>query len=135
MTQDRLDAAKTIARDAGELAKRFFKDVSAPGWTWVIDPIDGTANFVAGIPQWCVILACVQDDATKIGVIFEPITAEMIWRPQGHGAFVNDTKLSVANTTGLNVGSVGVGTYERVGLPGRATSDLAGGRPDRRPKR
>ncbi|MEJ6747674.1 MAG: inositol monophosphatase family protein, partial [Yoonia sp.] len=34
---------------------------SKSGWTWVIDPIDGTANFVAGIPQWCVILACVQD--------------------------------------------------------------------------
>jgi myo-inositol-1(or 4)-monophosphatase len=30
------------------------------GYTWVIDPIDGTANFVTAIPQWCVILACVQ---------------------------------------------------------------------------
>jgi len=36
------------------------------GYIWVIDPIDGTANFVAGIPAWCVILACVHDDQTKI---------------------------------------------------------------------
>ena len=50
---------------------------SSSGWTWVIDPIDGTANFVAGIPQWCVILTCVKDDTTQLGVIFEPCHEEM----------------------------------------------------------
>ena len=86
---------------------------SRSGWTWVIDPIDGTANFVAGIPQWCVILACVQDDETKVGVIFEPCHDEMFWTTSGQGAYVNDTKLSVARTTGLDNGSVGVGMNGR----------------------
>ena len=86
---------------------------SKSGWTWVIDPIDGTANFVAGIPQWCVILACVQDDETKVGVIFEPSHDEMFWTTSGKGAYVNDTKLSVARTTGLDNGSVGVGMNGR----------------------
>lgn len=86
---------------------------SHSGWTWVIDPIDGTANFVAGIPQWCVILACVHQDATQIGAIYEPCTDEMFWAAAGQGAYVNDTKLAIARTTGLNDGSVGVGMNGR----------------------
>jgi len=86
---------------------------SKSGWTWVIDPIDGTANFVVGIPQWCVILACVKGDKTKVGVIFEPSHNEMFWATSGQGAYVNGTKLSVARTTGLDNGSVGVGMNGR----------------------
>ena len=160
MTTDRLDIAKTIARDAGAMALDFFRDLASldikakgaqdlvsnadlevetfvrsqiaarfpedgivgeehdnvatkSGWTWVIDPIDGTANFVTGIPQWCVILACVHEDQTKIGVIFEPSTGEMFWGAAGQGAFVNDTKLSVSTSDGLHDGSVGVGMNGR----------------------
>jgi myo-inositol-1(or 4)-monophosphatase len=86
---------------------------SSSGWTWVIDPIDGTANFVSGIPQWCVILACVKDDQTQLGAIYEPSADEMFWGEKGSGAFLNDTKLSVARTGGLNEGSVGVGMNGR----------------------
>ncbi len=160
MTSERLSAAKKIARDAGQLAREFFKDISAldikakgaqdvvsnadlevetfvrarlaeqfpqdgivgeehgnvastSGWTWVIDPIDGTANFVSGIPQWCVILACVKDDKTQLGAIYEPMADEMFWGEVGKGAFMNDTKLSIARTSGLNEGSVGVGMNGR----------------------
>ncbi len=86
---------------------------SSSGWTWVIDPIDGTANFVAGIPQWCVILACVKDDQTQLGAIYEPCNNEMFWGARGKGAYVNDAKLAIASTTGLNDGSVGVGMNGR----------------------
>ncbi len=86
---------------------------SSSGWTWVIDPIDGTANFVTGIPQWCVILACVKDEKTQLGAIYEPSTDEMFWGALGEGAYVNDTKLNVARTSGLNEGSVGVGMNGR----------------------
>lgn len=47
------------------------------GFTWVIDPIDGTANFINGIPQWCVILACVKDGEVVIGIIHDPMAEEM----------------------------------------------------------
>ena len=107
----------------GQIAKQFPDDgivgeehenvASKSGWTWVIDPIDGTANFVRGIPQWCVILACVHNDQTKIGVIFEPSTNEMFWGALDQGAFMNSKKMSVAQSEGLNDGSVGVGMNER----------------------
>ena len=86
---------------------------STSGWTWVIDPIDGTANFIAGIPQWCTILACVQDDQTKVGVIYEPSADEMFWTAMGQGAFLNDLPISVARSDGLDDGSVGVGMNGR----------------------
>ena len=46
------------------------------GYVWVIDPIDGTANFVRGIPAWCVVIACARDGETVVGVIHEPSTGE-----------------------------------------------------------
>lgn len=160
MTQDRLAAAKQIARDAGMMGLDFFRDIAAldikakgaqdmvsnadlevetfvraqiaaqfpddgivgeehentpskSGWTWVVDPIDGTANFVSGIPQWCVILACVQNDATQLGAIYEPSTDEMFWGAKGQGAFVNETPAQVRKTDGLHDGSVGVGMNGR----------------------
>lgn len=100
--------------DDGIVGEEHENVASGSGWTWVIDPIDGTANFVRGIPQWCVILACVYQDKTRIGVIFEPSTQEMFWGSEGEGAFVNDTKLSVARTEGLHDGSVGIGMNGRV---------------------
>ncbi len=100
--------------DDGIVGEEHENVASQSGWTWVIDPIDGTANFVRGIPQWCVILACVHQDKTRIGVIFEPSTQEMFWGSEGEGAFVNDTKLAVARTEGLHDGSVGIGMNGRV---------------------
>ena len=46
-------------------------DAAAP-LRWVIDPIDGTANFVRGIPAWCVVIACALHGETVVGVIHEP---------------------------------------------------------------
>jgi myo-inositol-1(or 4)-monophosphatase len=99
--------------DDGIVGEEHDNVASKSGWTWVIDPIDGTANFVRGIPQWCVILACVQDDQTKIGVIYEPSANEMFWTAQDHGAFLNETPITIAKSDGLDDGSVGVGMNGR----------------------
>lgn len=86
---------------------------SKSGYTWVIDPIDGTANFVAGIPAWCVILACVHDDQTKIAAIYEPSHDELFWGAKGQGAYLNDTHMTVSQTKGVDVGNTGVGMNGR----------------------
>lgn len=161
----RLDIAKTIATQAGELALGFFRDIGAlvierkgvqdmvsnadrdvetfvraqlnkhfpddgivgeehasvtgtSGYTWVIDPIDGTANFINNIPAWCVILACVHDDETKIGVIFEPCYGELFWGAKGAGSFVNDRAMKTAQSAGFHDGNFAVG------MSGRTESGL-----------
>lgn len=83
------------------------------GYAWVIDPIDGTANFVRGIPAWCVAIACVHEDQTKLGVIYEPCHEELFSSALGSGAFLNDAPMQVARTRGLDDGSTGVGINGR----------------------
>ncbi|MBT0958478.1 inositol monophosphatase [Alphaproteobacteria bacterium KMM 3653] len=94
---------------------------SGTGWTWVIDPIDGTANFVRGVPQWCVIIACVFEGETRVGVIYEPCTGELFSAAKGQGAFLGDRPMTVAKTEGLHDGRVGYGKNGRTPLGGTST--------------
>ena len=88
-------------------------DKGTSEYTWIIDPIDGTANFVAGIPQWCVIIACVKNDEKYIGVIYEPCNDELFAAEKGKGGTVNGTPLSVSGSASLSNGSVGLGYNSR----------------------
>ncbi len=88
------------------------------GYTWVIDPIDGTTNFINGIPQWCVILACVHDGRTVIGVVHDPVHDEMHHATRGGGAFCNDRPIRCTPKTSLTEGSLGVGFSGRRRIDG-----------------
>lgn len=88
------------------------------GFTWVIDPIDGTTNFVNGIPQWCVILACVHRGRTVVGVVHDPVHDEMYHAADGRGAFCNDRPIRCTDKTSLRDGSLGVGFSGRTQLDG-----------------
>ncbi len=79
------------------------------GYTWVIDPIDGTTNFINGIPQWCVILACVHNRQVVIGVIHDPVHDEMHHARLGGGAFCNARAIRCTDKADLRMGSLGVG--------------------------
>ncbi|WP_112322077.1 inositol monophosphatase family protein [Oceanibium sediminis] len=83
------------------------------GFTWVIDPIDGTTNFVNAIPAWTVVLAGVLDGKTVIGVIHDPIHGETFTATRGGGAALNGQPIRVADLP-LQSGSVGVGYSNRV---------------------
>ncbi len=115
---------ETLIRDA--IGKAFPEDgivgeehdnvAGSTGYTWVIDPIDGTANFVRGIQAWTVVLACVHDGKTKIGVIGDPVHGEIYSAATGQGAFLNDKPMHVAKTDGLHDGSIGIGFSNRSGM-------------------
>lgn len=99
--------------DDGIVGEEHDDVASQSGFTWVIDPIDGTVNFLNAIPSWCVAIAVVEKDRTCIGVVYEPCHDELFWGASGMGAFVNETPLAVARTAGLNEGSTGVGMNGR----------------------
>ena len=86
----------------------------ATGFTWVIDPIDGTANFVNGIPVWCVVLAGVSEGRTRIGVIHDPNHDETYVAIRGGGATLNGAPIRVADGVALGDGTVSVGYSNRV---------------------
>lgn len=96
------------------------------GYTWVIDPIDGTTNFINGIPQWCVILACVYQGQTVIGVVHDPVHGELHHATLGGGAFCNDKPIRCSAKTSLREGSLGVGFSGRTRAGGiKALVNLA----------
>lgn len=64
--------------------------------TWVIDPLDGTTNFLHGIPHFAISIALVRDNDVFAGVIYNPVTDEMFWAEKGQGAFLNGRRLRVS---------------------------------------
>jgi myo-inositol-1(or 4)-monophosphatase len=79
------------------------------GFTWVIDPIDGTTNFIHGIPQWCVAIAIVQSAQTVAGVIHDPVHHECYHAMRGQGAYCNEKPIHTLQGRTLQNGSLGVG--------------------------
>ena len=88
--------------------------VGRTGFDWVIDPIDGTTNFVHGIPAWTVVLAGVCDGATQVGVICDPNVDETYEALRGSGARLNGVPMHVATGVALESGTVAVGYSNRV---------------------
>ena len=64
---------------------------------WIIDPIDGTTNFLNGIPQFAISIGYEEENEIKCGVIFDPIKNEMFFAEKGNGAYLNNSRISVSN--------------------------------------
>jgi myo-inositol-1(or 4)-monophosphatase len=64
--------------------------------TWIVDPLDGTTNFLHGIPQFAISIALERDDTIVAGVIYNPANDELYTAERGKGAFLNDRRLRVA---------------------------------------
>jgi histidinol-phosphatase len=63
---------------------------------WIVDPIDGTKNFVRGVPYWAVLVALEEAGEVMLGVVYAPATGDLFWARRGQGAFANGTRLRVS---------------------------------------
>jgi histidinol-phosphatase len=63
---------------------------------WIVDPIDGTKNFVRGIPFWATLLALEEEGEITLGVVHSPATGELFWGRRGQGAWVDGVPLRVS---------------------------------------
>jgi len=81
---------------------------------WVIDPIDGTHNFLTGIPIWCVSVGLAVDRELVLGIIYHPVAAELYSARKGGGAFLNGHAIKVSGETEVTQARIGVGfSYRR----------------------
>ena len=80
---------------------------------WVVDPIDGTTNFINRVPVWCVSIAYVRQDRIEVGVVYDPNADELFAARRGHGAFCGGTPMSASAADSLTQGTVGVGYSTR----------------------
>jgi myo-inositol-1(or 4)-monophosphatase len=108
----------------GEMLRLFPKDgflgeeggaqKSESGAIWIIDPIDGTTNFLAGLPVWCVSLGLVENGLSIAGVIFNPITDELYSAQAGGGATLNGKTIRASQTAKLDEARIHLGfSYRR----------------------
>ena len=89
---------------------------SLNGDVWVVDPIDGTANFVRGIAQFCISIAFVTGGETRIGVIYDPMLDELFAAARGHGATLNGQPIRVSGLDDMHSATVEAGWSTRLPL-------------------
>ncbi|HVX99813.1 MAG TPA: inositol monophosphatase family protein [Pseudorhodoplanes sp.] len=86
---------------------------------WYVDPLDGTTNFLHGIPQFAISIGLERDGVIVAGLVYNPISDEMYTAERGKGAFLNDRRLRVAGRTRLSEAVIACG------LPHLGRGDLA----------
>jgi myo-inositol-1(or 4)-monophosphatase len=75
---------------------------------WVIDPIDGTSNFVRGIALWCVSVGLLVDSVPMLGFVYDPVRGEMFAARRGHGATCDGRKMR-ASAAGVDTARINLG--------------------------
>ena len=78
-------------------------------YTWIIDPLDGTTNFLAGIPHFCIAIAVRRGPVLEHGVVVDPVHNEEFSATRGAGARMNDVRIRVTNTRALDRAIVSTG--------------------------
>lgn len=68
-----------------------------PDYRWVVDPLDGTTNFLHGIPHFAISIALQKGEEVIAGVIYDPVKDELFWAERGQGAWMNDHRLRVSS--------------------------------------
>jgi myo-inositol-1(or 4)-monophosphatase len=80
---------------------------------WVVDPLDGTTNFLHGVPHFCVSIALERDGDFLAGVVYQPITDELFWAEKGAGAWVNTRRLRVSGRKSIEEAVFAMGIPRR----------------------
>ncbi|MDR6183214.1 inositol monophosphatase family protein [Asaia bogorensis] len=83
-------------------------------WRWIVDPLDGTSNFLHGIPQWAISIALQRrhpDGSTEIAaaMVYNPAANEMFWAEKGIGAFLNERRIRVSARRDLSESLIATG--------------------------
>lgn len=76
---------------------------------WIVDPLDGTTNFLHGIPHFAISIGMEQDGVLVAGVVYEPTRDELFWAENGIGAYVNYRRLRVSSRASLHDAVIGTG--------------------------
>ena len=111
---------------------------SKNGRRWIVDPIDGTRDFVRGNPLWSVLIALEKDGEVQAGVVHLPLMGSTCWGARGAGSFRNDVRLRVSSIDKPENAVISLNSLNRIKNPARMASYLSsfwafrclGGTPD-----
>jgi myo-inositol-1(or 4)-monophosphatase len=91
-----------LAEESGEI-------VGDSEYQWIIDPLDGTTNYLHSFPQYAVSLALYEKNVAAHAVVYDPFKEELFYASKGEGAYLNDERIRVTKTRGLENALVGTG--------------------------
>jgi len=94
------ESGHTAAADPGAGSQR----------RWIVDPLDGTTNFLHGLPHFAISIALEERGDIIAGVIYDPVKEEMFWAEKGAGAYLNDRRIRVSGRSTLESALVAVGS-------------------------
>ena len=104
-----LDVVRKAYPDHAILAEESGAAAGTAEYEWVIDPLDGTTNFIHGFPQYCVSIAIRHRGALAHGVVYDSNRNELFTASKGRGAFLNDRRIRVSKCLRLGDALVGTG--------------------------
>jgi myo-inositol-1(or 4)-monophosphatase len=93
-----------LAEESGEAG-----DTANSEYQWIIDPLDGTTNFIHGFPQYAISIALARKGVLEQAVVFDPNRNELFTASKGRGAFLNDRRIRVSKRIRLNESLIGTG--------------------------
>ena len=100
-----------LAEESGESAGKGKQDTE---YQWIIDPLDGTTNFIHGMPHYAISIALAKNGVVEQAVVFDPNRNELFTASKGSGAFLNERRIRVSRRTKLQDSLLGTGFPYRV---------------------
>jgi myo-inositol-1(or 4)-monophosphatase len=104
-----MDVVRHAYPDHGFIAEESGTSAGDPEYRWIIDPLDGTTNFIHGFPQYCVSIAVEHRGALTHAVIYDPVKNELFTASKGRGAFLNDRRVRVSKCLRIKDALLGTG--------------------------
>ena len=95
-----------LAEESGVFAAKSERDAD---FQWIIDPLDGTTNFIHGLPQYAISIALAKEGVVEQAVVFDPNRNELFTATKGAGAFLNERRIRVSRRTKLGEALIGTG--------------------------
>jgi myo-inositol-1(or 4)-monophosphatase len=104
-----MDIVRKAYPDHGFVCEESGSSAADAEVVWIVDPLDGTLNFIHGFPQYCVSIAVRSRGALAHAVVYDPVKNELFTASKGRGAYLNDRRIRVSKATRLNQALVGTG--------------------------
>jgi myo-inositol-1(or 4)-monophosphatase len=104
-----ITAIKQAYPDHGIIAEESGTQSENSDFQWIIDPLDGTTNYLHGFPQFAVSIALQHKGRLEVGVIYDPLSQELFTASRGNGALLNEKKIRVTGHSGLENALIGTG--------------------------
>jgi myo-inositol-1(or 4)-monophosphatase len=104
-----INRLRPLVSNAGFIAEEGTNQVKGEKYNWIIDPLDGTTNFIHGAPPVAVSIALVEDNIPVVGVVYEVWLQEAFYAWKGSDAYCNGKKIKVSDTQSINDSLIAVG--------------------------